>query len=255
MTALWITRTEPGASALAALAAQAGIETIAAPLVGIKPSTHWREVDTGEPQAIIVTSRHAVSGYMTSPLFPAQKGTMHIALGEASAQDLRAAGLNVIVPSADDQAAVDADSPETSNNVGSEAVLNLREVERLVRSDEVWLVGGEGGRGTLEAEFKARGIRVAKLDFYQRFNLQPELDPAASIKWVEISSLAAMQGLEAYPQVAASKLVVPSARLKSLATERGFDAIMAASPTPAAVVDVVSKSDNSDTESGRPLKR
>ena len=228
MTLLWVTRTQPGAQELADQAQAQGLSVMVAPLVGVVASLAWQDVEAPPPDLIIVTSRHALAPFFASALGQQAQSVPYIALGSGSANGLRAQGVDVEVPT----------------GVGSESVLEMPRLTRLPVGSVVWLIGGEGGRGVLPKALKARGMQVVKLDFYRRQSLQPDLDAGADIKWIEISSLAALEGLAAFPEYRGAQLIVPSLRLFELAQSAGFKAVQAANPTTAAVVEVVRKGDN-----------
>ena len=188
---IWITRSEPGASELAALLNSHGFATWVTPVIDIKAITPPRvEFDAEEltpgvavrdfaPGLVIVLSAHAARAYIVSDYV--QSKAPHIAVGCQTASVLQRQGLSVQVP----------------HKHTSEGIQTLLKTQHLPAQLCVWLLAGEGGRDTLAHYLRDEcHARVVKWAFYRRVN-QHSL-PNFTASQVSAVVIASVQGLHAF---------------------------------------------------------
>ena len=133
MRKLLLLRPEPGLSQSAERAAQLGLETVACPLFRIEP-VRWAAPDPSAYDALLLTSANAVR--QAGPELDAVSGLPVHAVGAATAEAARAAGLQVEVVGRSDIVALLADIP------GSLKLLHLagedrREVDPVHMIDRI----------------------------------------------------------------------------------------------------------------------
>ena len=214
------------------------------------------EVDPGsieralECNWLIFTSTNAVDfavkafGGKMNDLYSVQLA----AVGQATAEALRKAGLNV------------ACVPKTE--FSSEGLLAEPGMQ-AVSGQRVMIVRGVGGREKLAQTLRSRGAVVDYLEVYQR--CKPELDNTALVtslsddclSAITITSTEALQNLLAMVDEASGvrlrklPLVVVSERIAALAQELGFTQIaVSQQPTDAAILETLTTLLNGD-DSGR----
>gem|GEM_PF-1527155 len=181
MQQVWLARTQPGADVLAAALEAVGIYSWCASVIEIVPLrpvlvSAWPKRDSlGEASATAVTpqpvqeisqvppadlvcafSPHAVEAYLASDW--RTLGVPHYAIGSASLEHLRRAGLDVSAP----------------DIATSEGLIELLE-STLPKPEEggtagmtIWLLSGAGGRELVANYLRNAGHRVFKFAFYER---------------------------------------------------------------------------------------
>ena len=101
---LAVLRPEPGNSATAARIVAAGFDAVRLPLFAVEPLA-WTAPDPGEYDALLLTSANAVRHAGTA--LDRLRGVPVVAVGQATANAARAAGLTVAITGDGDAAAVD----------------------------------------------------------------------------------------------------------------------------------------------------
>jgi uroporphyrinogen-III synthase len=233
-TSVLITRSEPGASALARELTAAGYRAVVVPFVRIE-ECRFSAVN-GAFDVVVFTSVHAVESAFGALASACRAGGVRvIAVGAATRAALAARGVNAGVPAS-----------ETS-----EGILGLPELAAPA-GRRVLIVGGVGGRRLLDAALHAGGARVTRLEVYRRVTAQPhEVSGAiASEAWhaVIVSSAVGGEVLDAAVRSVAVPenvrrgiyevpIVVPSERVANVMRDRGFRRVIESKgAAPAAVV-------------------
>ncbi len=198
---IWITRTEPGATALAEALAHAGYDVIKAPVLGVKPLPFQ---PPAEPFDIgLFLSVQAVR-FAAADL--ADKIGALYAVGRQTQAALRELGLDAKAPSLETSEGLLATMPEPTD-------------QRIV------LITGSGGRDWLGAALTNRGARVQRLDVYVRYPLTPLIETE------DVDAIVASSGA-GFAQAArlwlagggnpAIPVLVPSARVAALGPSLGL---------------------------------
>ena len=151
---IWVTRTEPGASRLAAALRDAGFDVLKAPVLRI-------EQLQSEPPAqrfdlAVFVSEHAVEGAANHRWFDGPRHDQPtVAIGTAAHNALRQHGLEpALPPFANAAEIVDALSPTTRQTL---------------------IVKGEGGRDVLRQGLQDRGGEVTEWNVYRRLPITPNI--------------------------------------------------------------------------------
>jgi uroporphyrinogen-III synthase len=227
-TRVLITRPREQSDALAAAVRAAGGEPLLLPAIDIEavplePTLAAITVAPAHPRVelVIFISGNAVRFGTPVLTHERLRGARVAAIGEATAQALRAAGIAVdIVP----------ERGFTSEDLLAHPALNAP--QRALRS--VLIVRGEGGRDLLAETLRARGAQVALLDVYRRVCPPPpsadvrarlrqgpiQLVTATSVEIIH--NLLQMLGEDARALQAQSRLIVPSDRVLAAAIDAGF---------------------------------
>jgi uroporphyrinogen-III synthase len=209
-----VTRSEPGASSLAAALAAAGIEAVVYPVLAIRPidpRTVERTVAAlPKWSTAIFLSVHAVT-YGLAPLSRKDGGERTwLAIGRSTAQALLERG-------------IDARFPEDER---SEGILALPELDS-VKGRSIVIVAGRGGRELIASTLSARGANVTTLAVYERAasDVRPQVDTAN----VGAAVLASAEGAAAFARLWKTvgdlrelRVVVPSERVADAARKLGF---------------------------------
>jgi len=252
MKSVWVTRTEPGASRLAAWLTQKGFAAFARPVLAIQPLSPWRAIVNGVPVAptvdavqpptvVCAMSAHAVEAFAAAGLAARVGEARFVAVGENTAGALRTLGF-------------DAELPRTPT---SEGLLSMSQLQALGAQDTIWILAGSGGRDVLERNLlHARRASVVKLELYRRTGIVPEAElEAAGVGAVEVASV---QGLEEFARIwqrasgpKSVPLVVPSARVDEAARAEGFSKVYIANGASDEAVltqlrNLISRNDQSD---------
>jgi uroporphyrinogen-III synthase len=152
------------------------------------------------------------------------QGPKWYAVGAATAAALERFGLSVITPG------------QAMSSEGLLAIASLRDVQ----GERVLLVKGEGGRDTLREELLKRGALVAELACYRRSVPQlAEGELAGKLaKWaIDVILVSSGEGLgnltlllspAERTKLKATGIIVPSARVATMAREAGFTQIITA---------------------------
>jgi uroporphyrinogen-III synthase len=137
-TGVLITRPEPGASETARRLASLGFAPVLAPVLHVVARTLG---DPGTPQAVLVTSGNALAA-----LPEALRGTLLLAVGDATAARARAAGFRRV------------------HSAGRDAVALAEVAAELCRpaAGPLLLASGAGQGQALAADLRARGFRVRR---------------------------------------------------------------------------------------------
>jgi len=209
-----VTRSEPGASALAAALDAAGFEAVVYPVLAIRPidaRTIERAVAAlPKWSTAIFLSVHAVN-YGLEPLSrkDAAERTW-LAIGRGTAQALHGRGIDARFP--DDER--------------SEGILALPELAS-VKGRSIVIVAGRGGRELIAATLSERGANVTMLPVYER--AASDVRPAVDTTNVGAAVLASADGAAAFARlwkavgdVRALRVVVPSERVADAARKLGF---------------------------------
>jgi len=151
-----ITRSEPGASALASALEAAGFSCEVAPIIEIERVEAGIDVlrALADQHVVVFTSVHAVEHAFAlvecAQLSLPTRATW-IAIGGATAAALARHG-------------IDATTPEIETSEGALAMAALARID----DRRVMIVGGAGGRRVLDAELRARGAHLARATVYRR---------------------------------------------------------------------------------------
>ncbi|HEY8034045.1 MAG TPA: uroporphyrinogen-III synthase [Methylobacter sp.] len=165
------------------------------------------------------------------------KSVRFAAVGQATAQAMKAAGLPVdLVP---------------ENGYNSEALLETPHLKQ-VEGQNCLIVRGEGGREQLATTLRSRGAKVDYLEVYKR--IVPRIDSSPVIRLLAqhrldvttVTSAEALQNLRLMLDETNNKLlsliplVVVSDRIRCIAADMGFNRITVTdSPTDTAILETV----------------
>jgi uroporphyrinogen-III synthase len=221
---LLITRSEPGASALAAALEAGGYPTVVAPLVAIEPcrSPENEQLAASLDRFDVVICLSAAAVEHGVPVLTRHWPTLPaalrwIAVGRATAYALRAHGLRAEVP-------VD----ETSEGLLSLPVLAAAAGRRVL------VLCGAGGRTLLADTLRARGAVVRRLECYRRRSpsgapLRAAGADPAQIDAIVVSSGEAADLLAQQWQAAGGApdvlVIAPSTRVADVLRKHGFACI------------------------------
>ena len=213
---VWITRTEPGATRLAAAIEQLGFTAFKAPVLRIEPCS------TRPPQGpfdfALFVSEHAVvhaagNGWLHAPWH----GCPTAAIGAAASSALREHGVAPCMAAQADAAGV------------------LQALSAL--PDTTLIVKGEGGRDLLQRELRRAGGTVVEWKVYRRAVVKPDLASEGIDAIVASSGEGACAVANAWFSAGRSArvpLLVPSQRVAEVAAQAGFENVvvtLGANPT------------------------
>jgi len=198
---IWITRSEPGATALAESLAGAGFKPFKAPVLNIEPLAF--EPPEGRFDAAIFLSVHGVR-------FAAQTVKGHcrraFAVGRRTRPVMLESGIEAMA-------------------AGAESSEGLLAALPGLAGQRVLLVSGVGGRNVLGPGLERRGAEVERLAVYRRVPALPSIDCAR----IEVAVASSGDGFRQAAKVwfaagGASGLpvLVPSARVGALGPELGL---------------------------------
>lgn len=229
--------TRPAAQAnglIQAVESQGGI-AIVCPAVAIEPlpetpSNKQKVIDFDQYDDVIVVSRNAAQMALAWldqywPQLPAH--VQWLVVGEGTANCLRAAGIEPLVP---------------ASGFNSEALLEFEELQQLDQK-RFLIFKGEGGRELLAQQLTERGAKVDTLELYQRVTvsyseaqLKKLFSDGAPDALVATSAgiLTAMdsQLADVLPERLELPLVVVSQRIAEIAAQLGYRHVLT-SPSPA----------------------
>jgi uroporphyrinogen-III synthase len=223
---VWVTRTEPGASRLAARLSDAGYRVVKRPLLRIEgcpePELNVVARQASSFDLIIAVSAHAVS--FALPLILGQgpeqiPGTSRwIAVGAQTAEALLEFGVQAEVP-----------EPESSEGILSSVIPGELSGRRVL------LLCGVGGRQMLARELSRRGADVVRLEAYRRVPATFAADSlAAELALVDVALIASADGGAALANLLPSparrqlRLVAASERIAGELAGLGFSAVVVA---------------------------
>lgn len=203
---VWITRSEPGASRLAAILKEHGYDPVVAPVTGIERLQVPREVTAS---LCVVLSEHAAwaAEYVES-------GHGFLAIGTQTAEALSAAGHGQV------------EVPEVQNSAG--LVRMLQDLLPRVSGGLVVVLTGEGGTGQVQQFLEDAGVGRLRIDAYRRTRLSVTRS-VTGVRAIVISSGEALASVKdllvATGGSMDTPLLVPSARVEDLARKSGFSKI------------------------------
>ena len=205
MTAVWVTRSEPGASSMARYLRRAAIQSSVAPLIEVQRMES--EPPQGPFELAVYLSQHT-AGCLTAGDVEAKR---HMAIGAATQRALSHQGISSELPERATSEALVANI-STSLKVGS----------------SVLIVCGEDGRTMLPVRLRNLGYSVSIWRVYRRVRemRKPRLERDCEI--VELSSVTSMQTyrtiVRRHALVSSEEpcLVVPSRRIGKYCKLLGF---------------------------------
>ncbi len=227
MTTVVLTRAASDSQRLAALLGEQGFKTLCLPLMTLAPLTPQERPELPEPSdAWIFISANAVTFGLPllAPLLHrellGETGAMVIAVGAKTREVLS-------------QHDVSAISPERQD---SEGLLAMPELSGD-RVGRVTIVKGEGGRDTLAAGLRRRGVSVSEFPCYRR--CWPEVDLSVlrgkADQWVfqassgeTVSRLTTLLAKEDKQALSQFPVVVPSDRVAQIAARLGWRTVLRA---------------------------
>ena len=202
--AVWVTRTEPGASTLAAALGAAGHAVLKAPVLEIRPRSF--EPVRGSFDIGLFLSVHAVR-------FAAAEVAGEVQALFAVGSRTRSALL---------ERGFDARVPDIETGEG------LLETLADVAGKRILIVTGTGGRNLLADGLQDRGASVTRLDVYLRYPLTPVVD-SGTVHLIVASSGDGLRQAERVWSAAGGDpgipLLTPSARVAALGAELGFRSV------------------------------
>lgn len=205
---VWISRSQPGAAALAHKLAASKISVLQKPVLTISPINCPYPKE--RPKLVICLSGHAARIYRESSASLSNKTIKHIAIGRETASILRSVFASTIFP-LDER---------------SEGVIALREIQEISEGEIVWLLTGRQGRGVIESVLENRGCKLYRLALYEQVRKEVKgIDPE-KISCVVVGSVVGMQHVEEYWKrfkgTLSVPIIVPSLRIKKEAENLGF---------------------------------
>ncbi len=205
---VWISRSQPGASALARKLAASKISVLQKPVLTISPINC--PYPQARPKLVICLSGHAARIYRESSASFPNKTIKHIAIGRETASILRSRFSSTIVPF----------------DERSEGIIGLKEIQEVSAGEIVWLLTGRQGRGVIESVLENRGCKLYRLALYEQVRKEVEgIDPE-KISCVVVGSVVGMQHVEEFWKKCKGALsvpvIAPSLRIKKEAENLGF---------------------------------
>jgi len=229
---VWVTRTEPGASRLAAHLDSAGYRVVKRPLLRIEgcldPELSLLAREAASFDLIIAVSAHAVR--FALPLILAQAPGQAPVPGKASAAP-RWIAVGAATAKALTQFGVQAEVPEAES---SEGILSGA-VPGEVSGRRVLMLCGVGGRRLLARELRRRGAEVVRFEVYRRVPATFAAEPLATeLAAVDVTLIASAEAGDALAHLLPSagerrlRLVAGSERIAQELTGLGFTAVAVA---------------------------
>ena len=208
MTAVWVTRTEPGATAMAKYLRRAAIRSSVSPLIGVKRIE--AEAPNESFDLAVYLSQHTAQCIGDSDV----KAKQHLAIGTTTRRALSNIGIDA----------------EVAERASSEGVL-ISVTETLNPGSNVLVVCGEDGRSLLPNRLNRLGYNVHVWRVYRRVlgSRKPHLRQDCDI--VELSSVTSMRAywktVRRHALMSAEEpyLVVPSRRVGKQGRLLGFDRV------------------------------
>ena len=205
---VWISRSEPGAAALAHKLAACKISVLQKPVLTITPINCPYPKE--RPKLVICLSGHAARIYRESSASLSNKTIKHIAIGRETASILRSSFTSTIFPF----------------DERSEGVIGLREIQEISVGEIVWLLTGRQGRGVIESVLENRGCKLYRLALYEQVRKEVEgMDPE-NISCVVVGSAVGMQHVaefwKRYKGKPSIPIIAPSLRVRKEAENLGF---------------------------------
>ena len=219
---IWISRSQPGASALAHQLALFKISVLQKPVLTISPINCPYPQE--RPRLVICLSGHAARIYRESSASLVNKTIKHIAIGRETASILRSRFTTTIFPF----------------DERSEGVIGLKEIQEITAGEIVWLLTGRQGRGVIESVLENRGCKLCRLALYEQVRKEvKDIDPE-TISCVVVGSVLGVQHVKEFWKKFKGKpsvpIIAPSLRVKREAENLGFTEVYNVSS--ANVIDV-----------------
>ena len=219
---IWISRSQPGASALAHQLALFKISVLQKPVLTISPINCPYPQE--RPRLVICLSGHAARIYRESSASLVNKTIKHIAIGRETASILRSRFTTTIFPF----------------DERSEGVIGLKEIQEITAGEIVWLLTGRQGRGVIESVLENRGCKLCRLALYEQVRKEvKDIDPE-TISCVVVGSVLGVQHAKEFWKKFKAKpsvpIIAPSLRVKREAENLGFTEVYNVSS--ANVIDV-----------------
>lgn len=219
---VWVTRTEPGASRLAAALRGAGHT------VSVRPTLDIECLTTPPPPGTfaltVFLSEHAVGSAFSNGWTPGPA----VAIGTATGAALRARGAAPRIPAA----------------ATSEGIIELlthampRCADTAGSGARILIAAGEGGRDTLLAWLATAGFDAVKWPLYRRVARRDGALPDPAIDAIVVGSVAGLQATAklwfASGRSLATPVVAPSRRVADAARTLGFTRVLTAAGADAA---------------------
>ena len=205
---VWIARTEPGATRLAAAIERLGLATFKAPALRIAPRR--AAPPQGRFDFALFVSEHAVAqaasnGWTQAPW----RDCPTAAVGASASAALRAHGVEPCMATPADAASVFEALPAVPART--------------------LIVKGQGGRDVLQRKLRQHGGAVVEWDVYRRVAAEPSLagqDVDAIVAGSGSGARIVAQAWFAAGRDAAVPLLAPSPRVAELAAEAGFENVV-----------------------------
>ena len=205
---VWISRSQPGAAALAHKLSASKISVLQKPVLTISPINCPYPKE--RPKLVICLSGHAARIYRESSASLSNKTIKHIAIGRETASILRSSFTNTIFPF----------------DERSEGVIGLREIQEISVGEIVWLLTGRQGRGVIESVLENRGCKLYRLALYEQVRKEVKGVDPEEISCVVVGSVVGMQHVEEFWKrfkgTLSVPIIVPSLRIKKEAENLGF---------------------------------
>lgn len=202
---VWVTRSEPGATALAHALEAAGFDVVKAPVLAIRPLPF--AVPQGRFDIAVFLSWHGVRSAASRISHCFDRA---FAVGRQTAAALAEAGL----------------SAQAAKVESSEGLLDSLPNPKGKR---VLLVTGVGGRNLLAPTLAKRGADVQRLDVYERRPVAPSIDP----KQIDVIVASSGDGFRQAVQVwfasngaPDAPILAPSARVAALGVQLGLSKVL-----------------------------
>ncbi len=198
---IWITRSEPGATALAASLEGAGFKPFKAPVLSIEPLAF--ELPEGRFDAAIFLSAHGVRSAARTLEGRFRRA---FAVGRRTQQALLDSGIEAVAAAVESSEGLLADLP-------------------ALAGERVLLVSGVGGRNVLGPGLERRGAEVQRLAVYRRVPASPSIDCAPIAAAVASSGDGFRQAAKVWFAAGGAPglpVLVPSARVGALGPGLGL---------------------------------
>ena len=205
---VWISRSQPGASALARKLAVSNILAIERPVLSIVPINCLYPQE--RPKLVICLSGHAARIYLGSKASIANKAIKHLAIGRETASVLRSNLTNTIFPS----------------DERSEGIIELKEIQDVAAGDVVWFLAGQKGRGMIENALEKKGCKLYRIALYEQVKNEVKGIEPEKISCVVVGSVGGVHHVwelwTRYNGTPSVPIIAPSLRVKKEAENLGF---------------------------------
>ena len=229
---VWVTRSEPGASRLAAALRQAGHAPWTAPTLDIERLD--APLPAGHFTLTAFLSEHAVSAAFANGWAPGPA----VAIGAATGAALRARGVVPALPTTATSEGLIALFAEAERAARRDGRPPCRETPAANLPGRILIATGEGGRDVLLAWLAGRGAQPVKWPVYRRVARRGALPSDIPIEAIVVASGAGLQAMADLwlpsGRSLATLVVAPSPRVADAARQLGFTHVRAAAGADAA---------------------